>query len=168
VEWEWVHLVCRPMNDLVYHQWMLEECGAFDGKGDGRATRSTRKIPVPVPHCPQQIQPDMTGARTRTTNVAILRLTARAVAETIAALSVSNRAISNDLRELKLVQFLNGYKRKPEATWKQWCCPSHEAVKAYWGEQVQLNYSWPRHQKDWVVSFTHPPHYSLGKGPRYP
>jgi hypothetical protein len=60
----WVYLVRRPLIDLLYKPWMIDdECGAVGGMRIGRGNRSTRRKPTPVPVCPLQIPHDLTSAR---------------------------------------------------------------------------------------------------------
>jgi hypothetical protein len=52
-----------------------DEYEAVGGMRSGRGNRSTRRKPVPVPHCPQQIPHDLTWVRTRAAAVGSRRLT---------------------------------------------------------------------------------------------
>jgi hypothetical protein len=67
VGWDWVHLVRRPLFDLLYQPRMIDddECGAAGRTRIGRGNRSTRIKSAPVPLCPPQIPHDLTLARTR-------------------------------------------------------------------------------------------------------
>jgi hypothetical protein len=51
------------------------EDGEFSGMKIGRGNRSTRRKPVPAPHCPPQIPLDQTRARTRAAAAGSQRLT---------------------------------------------------------------------------------------------
>jgi hypothetical protein len=79
VEWDWVHLVLRP---LLYQAQMIDEgdCGAIGGMKTGRGNRSTRRKPAPAPLCPPHISHVRTRARTRAASVGSWRLTAWAMA----------------------------------------------------------------------------------------
>jgi hypothetical protein len=81
----WVHLVRRPLFNLLYQPQMIDddECGAVGGMIIGRGNRSTRRKPAPVPLCPPQIPHDLTWARTRAVAVGSQRLTAWAMARPI-------------------------------------------------------------------------------------
>jgi hypothetical protein len=63
---------------LFYEPRMIDddECGAVGGMRIDRENRSTRRKPVPVPHCPPQIPHDLTWARTRIATVGSRRLIA--------------------------------------------------------------------------------------------
>jgi hypothetical protein len=77
VVWDWVHLICRPIFDLLYQPRMIDdECGAVGGMRIGRGNRSTRRKSSPVPLYPPQIPHDMTWDRTRADAVGYRRLTA--------------------------------------------------------------------------------------------
>jgi hypothetical protein len=82
VEWDWVHLVRRPLSDLLYQARIVDdgECGTVGGMRIGRGNRSTRRKPAPVSLSPLQIPNDLTWARTRTAAVGSRRLTAWAMA----------------------------------------------------------------------------------------
>jgi hypothetical protein len=71
--WDWVHLVRRPLNGLLYPPRMIgeDECGAVGG--------STQRKPAPVPLCPPQMPHYLTRARTQTAAVGSRRLTAWAL-----------------------------------------------------------------------------------------
>jgi hypothetical protein len=58
VEWDWVHLVRRPLFGLLYQPRMIDEYGVFGGMIIGKGNRSTRRKPAPVPLRPQQ-KPDL-------------------------------------------------------------------------------------------------------------
>jgi hypothetical protein len=53
VEWDWVHLLSRPLLGLLYQSQMLDddECGAVGGMRIGRGNRSIQRKPAPVPFC---------------------------------------------------------------------------------------------------------------------
>jgi hypothetical protein len=75
-----VHLVRRPLTDLLYQPRTIDdECGAVGGMRTGRGNRSTRRKPAPVPLCPPQIPHDLTWAWTRAAAMGIRRLTAWAM-----------------------------------------------------------------------------------------
>jgi hypothetical protein len=80
--WGRVHLVRRPVINLLYQPWMVDgdECGAVGGMIFGRGSRSTQRKPVPVPVCPPQIPHDLLWDRTRAAEVGTRRLTAWAEA----------------------------------------------------------------------------------------
>jgi hypothetical protein len=60
-----VHLIRRPLVDLLYQPRMMDdECGAVGGVL-GKGSRSTRRKPAPMPLCQPQILHDITRARTR-------------------------------------------------------------------------------------------------------
>jgi hypothetical protein len=61
----------RPLIGLVYQPQTIDdyECGAVGGMRTGRANRSTRRKPAPVPLCPPQIPHDLTWARTRAATI---------------------------------------------------------------------------------------------------
>jgi hypothetical protein len=68
VEWDWVHLVRRPLIGLLYQPRMIDddddECGAVGGMIISRGSRSTLSKLATVPLCLPQIPHEMTGART--------------------------------------------------------------------------------------------------------
>jgi hypothetical protein len=71
VGWDWVHLVRRPLSDLLYQPRMIDDdCGAVGGMRIGRGNRSTQRIPAQLPLCPIQILYDQIWARTRPAAVA--------------------------------------------------------------------------------------------------
>jgi hypothetical protein len=80
--WDWVHLVLRPLFDLLYQPLITDdnECGAVGGMRIGWGNRSTRWQPVPVPLCPPQNPYGLTWGRTRAAVVGSRRQTAWAVA----------------------------------------------------------------------------------------
>jgi hypothetical protein len=49
VEWDWVHLVRRPLIRLLHQPLMIDEYGAFDVMRIGRGNRSTRRTTVCSP-----------------------------------------------------------------------------------------------------------------------
>jgi hypothetical protein len=57
-----------------------DECGAVGGVKIGRANRSIRRKPAPVPLCPPKIPHDLTWAGIRVAAVGNRRLTAWAIA----------------------------------------------------------------------------------------
>jgi hypothetical protein len=62
VEWDWVHLVRRPLTALLYQPRMIDdECGADGGMRIGRGNQSSRRKSVPVPLCPPQIPHDLSS-----------------------------------------------------------------------------------------------------------
>jgi hypothetical protein len=62
---------------LLYQPRMIDyDYGAVGGMRIGRANRSTRRKPAPVPPCPPQTPHDLTWDRTRTSAVGSQRLTA--------------------------------------------------------------------------------------------
>jgi hypothetical protein len=67
MEWDWVHVVLRPMFGLLYQSQMIDvdDCGIIGGLRIGRGNRSTRRKPTPVPLCPPKIPHDLTQSRTR-------------------------------------------------------------------------------------------------------
>jgi hypothetical protein len=67
---------------LLYQPRMIDDddYGAIGGMRNGRANRSTRRKPAPVPLCPPQIPHDLTWDRTRAAAVGSQRLTASAMA----------------------------------------------------------------------------------------
>jgi hypothetical protein len=68
-------LVRRPLFGILYQPRMIhEECGAVGGMRIGRGSRSSRRIPAPVPLCPPQIPRDLNWDRTRGGNPATNRL----------------------------------------------------------------------------------------------
>jgi hypothetical protein len=82
--WDWVHLVLRPLFDLLYQPRMVDgNCGAIGRISNGRGNRSTRRKPVPAPLLPSQIPHDLTRARTRAAVVGSRRLTAWATARPV-------------------------------------------------------------------------------------
>jgi hypothetical protein len=80
--WDCVHLVLRPLFDLLYQPQMTEDnCRANGGMRNGRENRSTSRKPVTEePLCPPPIPHDVAWARTRATAVGSRRLTACAMA----------------------------------------------------------------------------------------
>jgi hypothetical protein len=80
--WDWVHSVLRPLFGLLYQPQTIDDddCGAIGGMRVDRGNRSTRRKPVPVPHCPPQIPHDLTWARTRAAAVGSQRLITWAMA----------------------------------------------------------------------------------------
>jgi hypothetical protein len=76
VEWDWVHLVCRPLTDLLYQPRMIDECGGVGGIRINKGNRST----APVLLCPLQIPHDLTWARTLAAALGSRQLTAWAMA----------------------------------------------------------------------------------------
>jgi hypothetical protein len=61
VERDWVHLVRRPLSDLLYSRRMVDdESGVVVEMRIGRGNRNTRRKPAPVPLCPPQIPHDLT------------------------------------------------------------------------------------------------------------
>jgi hypothetical protein len=72
-----VHLVRRPLFDLLYQPQMIDdEREAVGGTKIGTGNRSTRIKPAPPPLYPPQIPHDLTWDRTRATAVGSRRLTA--------------------------------------------------------------------------------------------
>jgi hypothetical protein len=60
VEWDWVHLVRRPVFGLFEPRMMIGDvCGALSGKRIGKGNRSTRRKPTPAPLRPPQIPHDL-------------------------------------------------------------------------------------------------------------
>jgi hypothetical protein len=84
VGWDWVHLVRRPLFDLLYQPQMIyddDDCGAFGGMRISRGNRSTQRNPAPVPLCPRQILHDLTWNRTRAAAVGSRLQTATTMAQ---------------------------------------------------------------------------------------
>jgi hypothetical protein len=77
VRWDWVHLVRRPLFDLLYQPRMIDddECEAVGGMRICRGNWSTRRKPAPLTLCPPHIPYD----RTRTAAVGSRRLIAWAM-----------------------------------------------------------------------------------------
>jgi hypothetical protein len=66
--WDWVHLVLRPLFDLLYQPQIIDdddECGAVCGMRIGRGNQSTWRKPSTVPLRPPQIPHDLSRSRTR-------------------------------------------------------------------------------------------------------
>jgi hypothetical protein len=64
-EWDWVHLVRRPLVGLLYQSRMIDEYGAFGGMRIGRGSRSTLRKPAPLSLCLPQIPHVLTSHWTR-------------------------------------------------------------------------------------------------------
>jgi hypothetical protein len=81
LEWDWVHLVRRPLIGLLCQPRMIDGYGAIGGIRIDRGNRSTRRKPAPVPLCPLQIPHDLTWVRTRAAAVGSQQQTAWAMAQ---------------------------------------------------------------------------------------
>jgi hypothetical protein len=63
VEWDWVHLVCRPLIGLLHQPRTIgDECEAVDRMRIGRGNQSIRRKPAPVQLRPPQIPHDLLGS----------------------------------------------------------------------------------------------------------
>jgi hypothetical protein len=78
VEWNWVHLVHRPLFGLLYQPRIMDddECGWISGMRIGRGNRSARRKPAPVPLYPPQIPHYLSRARNQAVGMGSQRLTA--------------------------------------------------------------------------------------------
>jgi hypothetical protein len=76
MEWDWVHLVRRPLSGLLYQAWMIDECGTVGGMRIGKGNRSTGRKPAPEPLFSPQIPHDLNWDRTLASSVGSRWLTA--------------------------------------------------------------------------------------------
>jgi hypothetical protein len=80
-DWQWVHLVLRPLLWLVVQAPDDDDdCGAIGGMQIGRGNRNTWRKPALVPFCSPQTPHEMTRAWIRAVAVGSRRLTAWAIA----------------------------------------------------------------------------------------
>jgi hypothetical protein len=108
VGWDCVHLVRRPLFDLLYQPRMIDDaCGAVGGMRIGRGNGCIRRKPAPVQLCPPQIPHDLTWDWTRPSAVGSRRLTAWAMARPSYHINYSFILIriENLLRLLQLFYF---------------------------------------------------------------
>jgi hypothetical protein len=80
VEWDWLHLIRRPLTGLLYQPWAIDECGAVSGIRISNENRNTWRLPALTPICPPKMPHDLTWAQTRAAAVESRRLTAWAMA----------------------------------------------------------------------------------------
>jgi hypothetical protein len=96
-EWDWVHLVRRPLIDLLYQSRKINDNvrGAVGGMRISRGNRSTRRKSAPVSLFPQKIPDDLIWARTQAAEVASRGLTAWAMARPMHEVKNTTKNFSN-------------------------------------------------------------------------
>jgi hypothetical protein len=113
MEWDWVHLVLRPLFELLYQPQTIDDdgCGSISGRQIGRGNRSTRRKPAPVPLCAPQILHVLTWARTWTAAVVSRRLTAWAMARPTWWLLVDSKGFWRWCRTLGITESIVCYSK---------------------------------------------------------
>jgi hypothetical protein len=110
MEWDWVHLVLRPLFGLLYQPQMVgdNDFGAIGGIRIGRGGQSTRRKPAPVPLCPPQIPHHLTRARNRAAAVGSRLLTALAMARPLSTIASNYVRLSDAVLECVAICLIFG------------------------------------------------------------